>query len=455
MRNRALSVHIMLAIVLSTLLSAAAQAVQPLRVSGNNRMLVQQNGAPFFWMGDTNWRLYKLTREQVNQYLDNRKAKKFNVIQGPVLITNRTDVDFTNAYGENNTDPANPNESWFEHIDYIVNAAEQRGMYVALVAAWGDSIDVFSSSSQAKQYGRWLGERYRDHANVIWIAVGEYASSGTDSQAIGLWSALGRGLSQGSNGNNLITVHGSFQAGNQSSSAEFQNADWLDFNMIQSSQSGDFGDGAENWRLVNADYRKSPHKPTIDGEANYEGMGGWDAFGVRRRAYWSVFAGAFGHTYGANGVWSSYRGDGDDTEGGASETWDQAMNDPGAGDMKFLRRLIESRPMLKRVPNGILIGGGGGGPGHIQGARDSSGRWAMVYVPQANRQFTVDMNKISGSTVKAWWFRPSNGSASSAGTFQTNGAQTFTTPGNGEDWVLVLDDKSRGYPKPGTGGPLP
>src|SRR5678815_401331 len=121
MRTRFLSLHALLVVALATLLSSAAQAVQPLRVSGNDRMLVQQNGAPFFWMGDTNWRLYKLTREEIDQYLDNRKAKKFNVIQGPVLVTNSTDIDFTNAYGENNTDPANPNEAWFDHIDYIVN----------------------------------------------------------------------------------------------------------------------------------------------------------------------------------------------------------------------------------------------------------------------------------------------------------------------------------------------
>src|SRR5262245_44634735 len=80
MRNRVQSYKVVVAALLVTLVSAAAQAVQPLRVSGNDRMLVQQNGAPFFWMGDTNWRLYKLTRNEVDEYLDNRKAKRFNVI---------------------------------------------------------------------------------------------------------------------------------------------------------------------------------------------------------------------------------------------------------------------------------------------------------------------------------------------------------------------------------------
>src|SRR5687767_3918826 len=88
--------------------SEPAQAVSRLKVSSNGRFLVQQNGREFFWMGDTNWRLYKLTREQIDEYLDDRKSKKFNVIQGPVLLHGDEGIESTNAYGETNTDPANP-----------------------------------------------------------------------------------------------------------------------------------------------------------------------------------------------------------------------------------------------------------------------------------------------------------------------------------------------------------
>src|SRR4030095_11430047 len=118
-------------------------------------------------------------------------AKKFNVIQGPVLLHGNEGTETTNAYGESNTDPGNPNEAWFEHIDYIVQAANDRGMYVALVVTWGDNWNAFASNAQAKNFGKWLGERYKNDKNVIWIVAGEYIISGTSSQIVNRWHYLG------------------------------------------------------------------------------------------------------------------------------------------------------------------------------------------------------------------------------------------------------------------------
>src|SRR5436190_5094368 len=114
---------VVLAILSAGLTNVVQAGTQRLHVSFSGRMLVQDDGTPFFWLGDTNWRLYKLTRSDVNDYLDDRRSKQFNVIQGPVLLTRGTQDNFTNAYGETNTDPDNPNEQWIRHIDYIVDAA--------------------------------------------------------------------------------------------------------------------------------------------------------------------------------------------------------------------------------------------------------------------------------------------------------------------------------------------
>ncbi|MCI0677109.1 MAG: glycoside hydrolase family 140 protein [Phycisphaerales bacterium] len=436
--------------------SKAEAVTQRLTVTANGRHLMKEDGKPFFWMGDTNWRLYKLTEEQVTTYLQNRKAKKFNVIQGPVLVQNGWNSETTNAYGEVNDDPSNPNQAWFQHIDFIVNKADELGLYVALTVSWGDNWDIFGTPTQARNVGIWLGERYKNNTNVIWNVAGEYIIAGTGPNITNVWNELGEGLEQGSEGQNLITIHGSYQAGRQSSSVVFHDADWLDFNMIQSSQGGNSGSGADNWNLVTTDYDKSPVKPTMDTEATYEDLGGWDAFGVRRRAYWSVFAGAAGHTYGGNGVWQSYRGDGDDTAWWPSDTWDVAMDYEAAFDMKYLRRLMESRPMRKRIAGmDVLLTPGGSVPNRLQATRDSQGRYAMIYVPQTNRTFAVDTSKIAGTTVKAWWFNPTNGQATLVGQFPASGPREFTTPNSGEDWVLVLDNKAKKYPAPGKGGPLP
>jgi hypothetical protein len=449
-------------LALAMALSATGYAeTQRLEVSGNQRFLVKENGTPFFWLGDTNWRLYKLTQGEIDTYLANRAQKKFTVIQGCVLLISDSDPDAYNPYGQTNNDPNNPNEAWFEHIDYIVDKADELGLYMALVVTWGYNWDHFGDDQEtrednARAFGEWLGDRYKNRDNIIWIVAGEFAVDGLGSNVTSVWKQLGKGLKEGSNGHHLVTVHGSYQEGTQSSSVAFQNATWLDFNMIQSSQSGFDGQGSKNWKLVTTDYKKNPKKPTLDGEAHYENLWGWDAFGVRRRAYWSVFAGGFGYTYGCNGVFQSYRGGADDAEGAPQATWDQSLSTEGAGDMKFLRRLMESRPMLHRVPSqSMLATEAGSGLEHIQVTRDSNDRFAMIYVPAPNKTFSVDLTRISGSTAKAWWYNPRNGNASLIGSYSTNQIKEFTTPSSGTDWVLVIDDKSKGYPAPGNGGPLP
>lgn len=75
----------------------------------------------------------------------------------------------------------------------------------------------------------------------------------------------------------------------------------------------------------------------------------------------------------------------------------------------------------------------------------------MVYTP-SGRSFSVDLEKLSGDEVKAWWYNPRDGKAEVIGTFAGTGQREFVPPSAGEmlDWVLVLDDASQGYPPPGT-----
>jgi hypothetical protein len=61
------------------------------------------------------------------------------------------------------------------------------------------------------------------------------------------------------------------------------------------------------------------------------------------------------------------------------------------------------------------------------------------------------MEKVTGPKVKAWWFNPRDGTATSIGTLENQGERGFSPPDAGEqlDWVLVLDDAAKGYPTPG------
>ena len=115
---------------------AASCCQAQLMVSPDHHYLLKKDGKPFFWLGDTAWELFhRLNREEARQYLDNRAAKGFTVIQA-VVLAEFDGLNTPNAYGQLpllNNDPTTPNEAYFKHVDFIVNEANKRGLIIAML----------------------------------------------------------------------------------------------------------------------------------------------------------------------------------------------------------------------------------------------------------------------------------------------------------------------------------
>ena len=151
-------------------------------VSSNHRFLVDESGSPFFWLGDTAWEIFhRLTREETEVYLENRRQKGYNLIQA-VALAEFDGLRVPNAYGDLpffDLDPTRPNEAYFAHMDWVIARAAEKGLYIGLLPTWGDKVNrmwgqspmVFDVKS-AHDYGVWIGRRYRQAANVIWILGG-------------------------------------------------------------------------------------------------------------------------------------------------------------------------------------------------------------------------------------------------------------------------------------------
>lgn len=447
-------------------MTRAASPLPQLKISANRRFLVTESGQPFFWLGDTAWELFhRLNREDADQYLKNRAEKGFNVIQA-VALAEFDGLTAPNAYGHRpliDNDPLRPNEAYFEHVDWIVARANARGLYVGFLPTWGDKWnkkwgvgpEVFNPAN-AEAYGEWIGRRYR-RSGLVWILGGDRPVENDQQKEI--VEAMARGLRKGDGGAHLITFH---PTGGSSSSGPFHNADWLDFNMRQNGHAAEFTGRYDQTRV---DYERSPVKPVLDGEPIYEGhpvafdarkFGHSVAADVRRPFYWDVFTGAFGHTYGHHSVWSMHAA-GRAPVNSPLMPWSQAIDEPGAFQVGIGRRLMESRPFLTRVPDDSLLVPTefptlipGAGVRRFVATRDETGSYAMIYVP-VGRSFQVHLDKLAGQRIKAWWFNPRDGQAKLLGTFRKQGIQSFTPPTPGEllDWVLVLDDASRGFPAPG------
>jgi hypothetical protein len=445
---------------------SAPGSLPRLTVSENQRYLVTADGRPFFWLGDTAWELFhRLSREETERYLRNRAERRFTVIQA-VALAELDGLNVPNAEGERplvDNDPARPNEKYFAHVDWVVARANALGLYVGLLPTWGDKWnrkwgvgpEIFTPDNAAA-FGEWIGRRYKD-AGVIWIVGGDRPIESDTHRAV--MAAMARGLRAGDGGAHLITFH---PTGGQGSAGPFHAEPWLSFNMRQNGHVAEFTGRYDQTR---ADYDRTPAKPVLDGEPIYEDHpigfkqkehGHSIAVDVRRPLYWNLFTGAFGHTYGHHSVWQMWS-PGKEPINAPLMPWHEAIDQPGAAAMQHGRALIESRPFLTRIPDqdvivpaGVATSIPGTGRYFFAATRDTEGTYAMVYAP-VGRTFTVRMSVIKGP-VKAWWFNPRTGASTAIGSFPNTGERAFTPPDAGEmiDWVLVLDDESRGYPAPGT-----
>jgi hypothetical protein len=451
---------------------ARANQLAKLKVSDNGRFLVEEDGRPFFYLGDTAWELFhRLNRSEADRYLEDRARKGFTVIQA-VALAELDGLGVPNAQGHRpllENDPARPdvrdgpdNDYW-DDVDYVIDKAASLGLRIGFLPTWGDKWmkgtwgvgpEIFTPQN-ARSYGRWLGTRYRTKP-LIWILGGDRAIETEPVRAI--QQALAEGLREGDGGAHLISFH---PAGGRGSAESFHEEPWLDFNMRQNGHSPGYKGYAETL----TDYRRVPVKPVLDAEPLYEGhpvsfkaseFGYSIAADVRRPLYWDLFNGACGHTYGHHSIWQMAAPDRAPTNA-PMLSWADALAAPGAAQVQYARWLLESRPYLTRIPDPSLVVEKdpatvwpGAGVYRFVGTRDESGSYAMIYAP-VGRSFTVNLTSLSGSSIKAWWFNPRDGTAALLEEFNKVAQRDFTPPNAGEflDWVLVLDDATKDFPVPG------
>jgi len=422
-----------------------------LGVSENGRYLVDGNGAPFFWLGDTAWGLLcGPTIEEIELYLDNRRQKGFNVIQcviawrGPkpdhaMGDRSYTDDPFTSPDGEPpwlNVDPATPNPKYFARVDHVLELAAERQMILAMVPVWSRFTGSAVNMDNAYEYGLWLGRRYRYRDNVVWVMGGDLRPEGRED----LVRLLARGVTEGDGGRHLMTLHP-----NSVCSKYFHHDEWLDFNMLQSGHAID----RANYTQVLHDYHLDPPKPVLDAEPRYEGITNQlereglriDDHQVRKAAYNAVLSGALGHTYGANSVfefwqpgrWSAWE---------PLEGWKQALDLPGAFHMGVMKRLMLSRDWWKLEPDLEMVRRNlPEKPGeYLPAARAGDGSFAYIYFPERKRM-EIDLSRLAGPVVRAAWFDPRTGETTSCGAYPAEGLQRFAPPTGPEDpdYVLVLE----------------
>ena len=424
-----------------------ASSIWPLKISPSGSYLEDQYGNPFFVMGDTAWSLgVQLNQSDIVTYLDDRQSKGYSA-----LLVNAIEHEY-GTYAPNNIYNQPPftnggnnwsvrNEAYWANIDFILNQAKNRNMVVFLTPAYlgyGCGAEGWCSSMTSQtntamtDYGQWLGNRYKNQGNIIWVNGGD-ANCSNYTNACARVNAVASGIrsSSGDNGVHLHTAHSAPE--NQAMDA--YNYSWLNLNTVYSY-------GNQQTQIRSA-FERAEAKPFTYLEGYYENGSGVTQSVLQSQAMQAYLGGALvGHVFGNQPVW--YFGSGWSGSAG--------IDSSGSATMGNIGMLMRSRSWWTMVPdysNVVVTSSKGRGYSYMATARASAGDTVMVWFPRVAAA-TVDMTKVSGTQVKAWWYIPASGAATLIGTYPNTGTRSFT-PTSAMS-VLVLDSADLNLPAPGIVG---
>jgi Protein of unknown function (DUF4038)/Putative collagen-binding domain of a collagenase len=425
---------------------------------------------PVFLTGDDAWSLQvQLSEEDIRYYLDDRASRGFNALWVGLVdntYSNHPPRDFYGNVPFDGPDFTNENPAYWRRVDQTLREAAARGITVfaspAFVGAGCDGgyCKSYRSSSLGvvASYGEFLGKRYRDFPNVVWLIGGD--ADPFDKNVQSKLYALAQGI-RSADPMHLITTENNRGT---SSIGIWSEAKWLDLDALY------------------VEPRDIPHKAKIDYligthplfllEDWYEGEHGISELEVREEGYWAVLSGCtLGRFFGNYATWNF------SWQKNTTDSWKDQLGSKGSIGQAWMGRLFRSRAHWKLVPDfdhNVVTSGNvlwksissvsesierivskapAAAPRTLSvAAQTSDGQTIIVYVPNGNAEsIGISMDRIRDpeSQTRAWWFNPRDGSTWLIGTFASSGRRKFTAP-DSSDWVLVIDSLSANLPPPGS-----
>jgi hypothetical protein len=405
----------------------------PLKQSPGAKYLVDQSGNPFLIHGDVAWSLLaQLTREEAELYLENRRLKGFNTVMVSLMVRKYSSNPPKNRYGDEPFlrpgDFSTPNNAYFAHVDWVISKAAERGIQLLVAPAWigyegvgeGWYEDmIVNGMTKLRNYGRYLGNRYKNFNNIIWLDGGNRNPPNRD---VVRWVAEGI---RETDTRHLHAVH----CNRETSGLEYWAGEtWLDVNTTYTS--------SLVYQKALADYNRANFKPFFLMEAYFEGERDSTPRQVRAQAYYALLSGAMGQFVGNRPLWLFDPG------------WQAAMDGQASRDMVRVKGVLAPRAWYTLAPDQthVVVTSGRGTMGtsdYVAAAMASDGSLALAYLPSP-RTVTVDMTRFWAG-VTASWYDPTDASytAVAGSPFPNAGTMQFASPkrnsvGDG-DFVLVLE----------------
>jgi hypothetical protein len=318
--------------------------------------------------------------------------------------------------------------------------------------------------ANAYKYGQYLGKRYRDLPNIIWMYGNDF-QSWQDSDDDALVRAVARGI-RDTDPNHLHTVELNFLT-----SGSLDDPSWQ--SLVDLSAAYTY---FPTYAQILTEYNRADHKPVFLAEANYEfehnaETDGGTTQNLQRQEYWTMLSGAAGQLYGAR-AWRFDKG------------WETELDTRGVVELGNMSKLFAHRRLYDLVPDqthavttsgydpvseyvGTLAAYLGSYRVHTvvqrlfskfkrfthfgsiptnayaATARTADGSLVIGYLP-TNRPITIDMSKLAAPAT-ARWYDPTNATYRPAAksSLANTGISRFSPPGTNsagdDDWVLVVE----------------
>ena len=434
-------------------------AIVPLlKASSNGRYLADQNGTPFLLMGDAPQSvLGNLSASGMASYMADRQERGFNALWVNLLCTTYTACNSSGTAYDNTapflvgSDPSSydlstPNSAYFAQVDAMLNLAAAHGLVVFLdpieTGGWLVTLES-NGTNRAYNYGVYLGNRYKNFPNIVWLSGNDFQTWNRSSTDNNLVHQVMRGIaSADTNHLQAIELNYSFSYGNQDTTlSDVQNLD----------TAYTYG---ETYDETLQAYTSSPTTPVFLVEANYEYEnntgslpGPTGVYVLREQAYWTILSGGTGQIYGNHYTWTFDSG------------WQSYLDSPGALEIQYINKLFKSIAWWTLAPDlshQVVTAGYGAYNGsdlNLAAASYCTTSWdssslAVTYCPNS-ATLTVNLAAFN-SAVTAQWYDPSNGAYLSirGSPFPNSETQIFTPPGSNNDgdpdWVLVLHTSGTG-----------
>lgn len=441
--------------ICATLVAAAQlQTVFPLRLSENKRYLIDKNNKPFLIKEFSAWGLIQaLSEKEEAAFLDSIKLKGFNTIMTSVISNAPSQMGGNPPYWHgvspfnDKWDFSTPNETYFKHVDRFFKMAEQKGFFVMAVPCylgyqgdasqgwWDEVLHEKNDTMKMRKYGAFLGKRYKDVANIMWLAGGD---NNAEEKLLPYEMNLIAGIKE-SDKNHLWSGHFDMHKKVIWSSDHPVFANMMDIDGLYVWTESVLFERGPQYRTELEQYKKGKmiiqldmsyehDVPHFADNENYQWM--------RRKMYEGLLNGCAGTSFSSGET---------DNFCYSFKNWKPLMSTKGMKQAANCFRLFESLPWHQLIPdetNDIILAGRGeyGDLNYMCAARTADKTCYVLYIPQG-RNFELNTKNISGKPMQVHWYNPQTGEAMRIGVAGPSERYGISTPSE-EDWLLVFDDMS-------------